>query len=120
MEKISHERACHVISEAPGVIRDLVSRNQELEEKVASHERHERAVKLAAEMHRKGLATDTSDEKLAERLEQADMQGKFATMEAAVDLVGPDMVAKLGSLSSDEQVQVGGSDLERFLMGDLA
>jgi len=120
MKKLSNEQISAVLSEAPGVIRDLVSENATLRNKVAHMERRDAAEKLAETMHSKGLELDVSMEDLTARLEKAAEQGKLETYREAVDLTGPDMGSKLASLSTnDGNSAAAGSALERFIVGGI-
>lgn len=120
MDKLSAEQVHEVLNEVPGVIRGLVERNTQLEEKVAAYEMRGRVVKLAGEMHRKGLDLDVPIETLADRLEKSAQEGKIGEWEKAVALVAPDMGTKMASVTGDEQrSSLGSSDFERFLVGDV-
>ena len=120
MNKLSNEKISQVLQEAPGVIRALVNENAGLRTKVANMERRQDAEKLADAMHTKGLELDKTAEELTESLEKAASQGKFETIRAAVDMVGPDMGSKLASIANnDGQGMTVGSDLERFLVGGV-
>lgn len=118
MEKISHEKMAQVLAEVGPVLRKVAAERDELKEKIASYERRDRAMKVASEMHQKGLNTDQSLDKLAASLADADKQGKLATIEAAVEMVGPDMSTKIATIN-EQAPSAGVSDLERFLNGAL-
>lgn len=115
MDKESKSKFAKVLKEASAVITALTEERDAALAKVAQHERHERAVKVASEMHRKGL-DDTPLDKLAERLEGLASQGKLDSFEQAVEMVGDNMGSKLASLSDDRGTSVGSNDLERYLM----
>ena len=120
MDKLSAEQIQEVLSDVPGVIRDLVGRNTQLEEKVAAYELRGRVVKLAGEMHKKGIDLDVPVDTLADRLEKSAEEGSLGEWEKAVALVGPDMGTKMAQVAGDEQrSSLGSSDLERFLVGDV-
>lgn len=121
MDKLSQEQIHEVLSEVPGVIRGLVHENQTLCEKVASYERRDRAVKLAHQMHTKGIDVDVSTDALADRLEKAAAEGhQLDDWERAVALVAPDMGTKVAQIANDDQrSSVGSSDLERFIVGGV-
>jgi hypothetical protein len=119
MNKISNEQISQVLHEAPGMIRSLVAENSMLRTKVASMERHDAAEKLAEAMHAKGLDLDKTAEELTERLEKAAAQGKLDTIREAVDMVGPDMSEKIGSIANNDVQVAMGSDFERFLVGGV-
>ena len=119
MNKISNEQISQVLHEAPGMIRALVSENASLRTKVANMERREQAEKLAEAMHAKGLRLDKTAEDLAVDLEKAAEQGKLEAIREAVDMVGPDMGEKIGSIGNNDAQSAMGSDFERFLVGGV-
>jgi len=120
MKKISSEQISQVLSEAPGVIRALVSENETLRAKVAHMERRDQSEKLAEIMHNKGLELDVSHEDLVDRIEKIAEQGKLESYQQAVDLVGPDMGAKMAQISNnDGHSPAMGTDFERFLVGGV-
>lgn len=119
MNKISNEQKLAVLGEVPGVIRSLVAENDMLRTKVASMERRDQAEKLAVNMHSKGLELDKTASELADNLEKAAQQGKFETIREAVDMIGPDMGAKLASVANNDVGTSTGSDLERYLVGGV-
>lgn len=117
-EKISNAQIAEVLSDAASTLRAQQTYIHELEEKVASSALKERTEKIASDMHRKGIDLDVSVEDLAERLQKTASE-KLDTIEQAVDLVGPDMASKIGSVSNNERGDSSGSnDLERFILGD--
>lgn len=118
MQKEAMSKYAKVLKEASAVILQVTSERDEALAKVAAFERRDRAMKVASEMHRKGL-DDTPIDKLAERFEVLDEQGKLSSVEQAVDMVGPDMGRKLASLSDDRGTSVGSNDLERYLMDNV-
>jgi hypothetical protein len=115
MQKEAMDKCAKVLKEASAVILQVTAERDEALAKVAAFERRDRAVKVASEMHRKGI-DDTPFNELVERLTTFDEQGKLASVEQAVELVGPDMGRKLASLSDDRGTSVGSNDLERYLM----
>jgi len=118
MDKVSNAQIAGVLSDAATQLRGQQAYIHELEEKLASTEKKDRAEKIASEMHRKGIELDVSVEDLADRLQKTAAE-KLDTIEKAVDLVGPDMGSKIGSVSNHERGDSSGSnDLERFILGD--
>ena len=66
MQKISSKDAASLLKQAGAAIRHLTTKNQGLEEKVASFERQGRVVQIARDMEDKGLSPDlTFQEKVA-------------------------------------------------------
>lgn len=119
MDKVSSEKVAAVLKDAAAALRAQHARITELEEKVASHDRRDRASKVATAMREKGLETDGSVESLISRLEKAAEENKLDVIEAAVDMYGPNMGSKIAQLTDDNRKgSSGGSDLERYLMGE--
>jgi len=122
MNKLSHEQVHQVLSEAPGVIRALVSENASLRDKVASMERKDRAEKVAEAMHSKGLNLEVPIEELTQHLEKQAEQGKLDVIEQAVAMRPEDMGVKIGHASfnpTHDGQQAGGTDFERFIVGSV-
>lgn len=117
MEKLSAQEVSQLLNESAQALRKVASERDEYKARFESAERRQSAEKLASQMHDKGLELDTSAADLADRLEKAAENGKFDVYAQAVELVGPNMGAKLGQLASDDSRQMGGSDLETFLLG---
>jgi len=117
MDKVSNAQIAEVLSDAASTLRSQQVYIHELEEKIASGKQKERAEKIASEMHRKGIELDVSVEDLADRLQKTAAE-KLDTIEKAVDLVGPDMGSKIGSVSNERGDSSGSNDLERFILGD--
>ncbi|HEU4635660.1 MAG TPA: hypothetical protein VFS41_05735 [Edaphobacter sp.] len=122
MNKLSNAQIAEVLTDASATLRHQQVQIQDLQEKLAARERRDRAEKLASEMHRKGLELDVAQEALVDRLEKTAEAGKLDAVEHAVDLVGPDMGAKLAQIITNDTTpgsSSGGSDLERFLVGSV-
>lgn len=120
MDKLSMNDIKELISEAPGLIRKLASERDSYKDRYEALVRKDDAIKVASEMHRKGINTDTDLDVLSANLEKAAEQGKLEQIRAAVDMVGPDMGTKLAQLANDEQrIETGSSDFERYLAGAL-
>jgi len=118
MEKISDAQIVEVLQDAAGTLRNQQAYINELEEKLASGEKRDQAEKVAAEMHRKGLELDVSIDELADRLEKVG-EAKLATIEQAVDMVGPDMGSKIGHVNNDVSgASSDSNDLERYILGN--
>lgn len=124
MDKISNAQIAEVLSDASATLRAQQAHISDLEEKLASKERRDRVEKIASEMHRKGLELDVDATVLADRLEKT-AEAKLDSIEAAVDMVGPDMGTKIGRAShnpmhDDAGVSSGSAgDLERYIVGDV-
>lgn len=120
MDKVAAEKIAEVLAEVEPVLLSLVAERDSLREKIASYERHEKAEKLASAMHQKGINADVPLNRLTADLEKAAEQGKLSSIEAAVDLVGPDMGKKMASLINDDnKTQSSSTDLERYIVGSL-
>lgn len=118
MNKISNAQRAEVMADAAATLRAQAEKIAQLESEKSARHTHDRAVKVAAEMHRKGVNLDTPTDILVDRLEKAAEQNKLDTIEEAIGMVAPDMGTKIAQLTGDEQrVSLGTSDLERFLIG---
>lgn len=118
MDKISNVQIASVLTDAALLLRSQAAHIHELEEKIAESGKKERVEKIASEMHRKGLELDVSAEELSDRLMKT-AETKLDTIEKAVDLVGPDMASKIGSVGNHERGDSSGSnDFERFILGN--
>lgn len=120
--KISSAEVAQVLGAASETLRKQASYIETLEGAVESMRRRDDAEKLAHVMHGKGIDSDVPIEQLAERLEKLAEQdvGKFKNYQDAVELVGPDMGTKMAHLdNAEERSGIGGSDLERWLAGQI-
>jgi predicted transcriptional regulator len=118
MEKISMKDVSELLEAAAPALRKLAAERDTLKEKVAKLERKEEAEKIASAMHHKGIDLDTPFETLVERLEKAAEQGKLEQIQAAVDMVGPDMGTKMAQIANGEdRITAGSSEFERFIVG---
>jgi len=111
-----------VLFAAGDALRKQASYIESLESRLGRLQRRDEAEKLAHVMHSKGIDTDVPIEQLTERLEKLAEQDirKFYNFQDAVELVGPDMGTKLAQLNnSEERSGIGGSDLERWLVGQV-
>ena len=120
MDKLSAAELHELFSEAPGMIRKLASERDFYKDKYEATLRREEAEKVASTMHSKGINMDTPMETLVANLEKSAAEGKLERIREAVDMVGPDMGAKLAQLTNDGQRNsAGASDFERFIVGDV-
>jgi hypothetical protein len=118
MDKLSNAQGAEVLQDAAALIRSQSATISELQEKLASRERQDRVVKLAAAMHAKGVNLDVPVETLIDRLEKTAAAGKLETVEQAVDFIGPDMGEKLAQLNNHDErgASSGSSALEQFII----
>ncbi len=102
-------------------LRQVVAERDHWKKEAQSYERRERAEKVAHAMHDKGINGDVPFEHLVAQMEKAAEEGGLDLVEKAVDLVGPDMGAKIGHLSqgSGGDVPAGDSSLVRFIQGAI-
>lgn len=121
--RTEQEKTAQVLKQAGAMLRGMSAENEALrsqladeQAKTAQYERRTRAEKVAAQMHQKGIHTDVAFPQLVGSLEKAASEGKLASIEEAVDMVGPDMSLKTAAIN-DNVYQSAGSDLERFLLG---
>lgn len=98
MDKHAQAKIADVLEESARALRETAAERDALQEKVAAYETRDRVTKVAAEMHRKGIETDTPLAELHEKLAELARTGKLAAREEAVALVAPNM--KLASLST--------------------
>jgi hypothetical protein len=87
--------------------------------KEAAYIRRTQAEKVAMQMHQKGINTDIEFPSLVSSLEKAAEEGRLATIEEAVDMVGPDMSFKTASIHDTPMGGAAGMDLERYLLGSI-
>jgi hypothetical protein len=119
-EKLSSAKVAEVLADAATALRKVAGDRDHWKKVATDLQRRDKAEKLASHMHDKGIDLDTPVETLADRLEKAAEQGKLDSIEQAVELVGPDMGTKIAQLSNDEsRIGLGGSDLERFVVGEV-
>lgn len=118
MEKISNEQVVELLSDASSTIRNQATKIASLEEQLAQKELHERADKLAAAMHGKGLRIDIARDVLVEEIEKEAAAGRLETIEKAVEMVGPDMgkFARVNNDNSDQGNGSSGSSFEQFIL----
>ncbi len=99
MIKVSSDQVKTVLAEASTTIRDLVSKNEGLAEKLASYQKKERCEKIASEMEVKGIYPEVSlREKIANLVEKTNEQ--LDKIEGAVEF--QPQLSKVASL--DEKV----------------
>lgn len=117
--KFSAAEAAYMLKSASAALVTLSNENAALRAKLASKEQHERSTKLAEQMHSKGIDAHVPIDRLADQLDQMAEQGKFAELERAVDMVGPDMGVGMALRGGDE-VETGSSDqLTSWLTGQI-
>lgn len=120
MEKLSMNDIYELLEATPPVLRKLASERDLYREKCAKLERREEAEKTASSMREKGIDLDTPFETLVDRLEKAAEQGKLGQIQAAVDMVGPDMGTKMAQIANGEdRITAGSSEFERFIVGGV-
>jgi len=98
MQKESQVKLANLLEQTGELLVQAVEERDAALAKVAAYELRERTTKLAASMHEKGIEVDVPVDKLAEHLTALADTGKLAEYERAVELVGPDMGSKVGSL----------------------
>lgn len=99
MIKISSKDVKVVLAEASSTIKDLVSKHEEISEKLAFYQKKERCEKIAQDMNSKGIYSEKSfDEKMSSLLEKSAEQ--LDKIEGAVDF--QPKLSKVASL--DEKI----------------
>ena len=121
MEKLSSEQVTALLEDAAHNLRKVAAERDTLLQEVASLRRHQDAEKLASVMQEKGLHQDWSREDLVQHLEKAAQQdpGRYNTIREAVDLIGPDMGAKIASLGGGTQPAGGLHPFEQYILGQI-
>lgn len=114
MQKESQVKLANLLEQTGELLVQAVGERDAALAKVAAYELRERTTKLAASMHEKGIEVDVPAAKLAEHLAELAQTGKLAEYERAVELVGPDMGQKIGSLGGRQSTGV--DPLTNFLI----
>lgn len=116
MEKISAQQVQDLLLKSASALRTVVAERDALATKCAAYERREDATKVAHQMHDKGIRADVEFGDLVNELEKAAEEGQLTRIADAVDLAGPDMSEKIGSIVSDERRPRNGlSAFEQFV-----
>lgn len=119
MNKISSIKIAKVLVDTKNALLAVTDERDKLAAKCAAFERRAEAEKVASAMHAKGLHLDTDQDDLIADLEKAAEEGRLATIQEAVEMVGPNM-GLTGTVTSDEEYRGGGSNaFESFLLGDV-
>lgn len=117
MNKISQDQVNEVLAAVPGTLRKLAAERDFWKGEAISRMHHEEATKVASEMHSKGINTEVEFPELVADLEKAASEGKLASIAQAVSFVGPDMSAKIASLTDRSGSGGDGMNkLEQFIM----
>ena len=124
MDKLSEEKIAAVLTEVPGTLRALGTDRDQWRNRAKTAEgelrkvaQRERIVKIANELGRKGLDEGRSMDSRIELLEKKAEAGKLDAIEEALDWK-PGSIP-LGEIVEDVPGQAA-SDLEAFILGDLA
>lgn len=116
MDKLSAAQVHEVLAEVPGTLRKLAAERDFYRDAFLKNASRQRIEKVASMMIDKGIKSG-SVEDVANEIEKQAAAGdlNLATMEKAVELVGPDM-GKRASLSDEASGTTGSSDFERFTL----
>lgn len=98
MKKVSSEQVQQVVAAAVNMIPKLAAERDHWKELATQYMRRDEIQKVAQSMHEKGLVADGQYEDILEALEKKASEGTLQEFSRAVDLVAPDMGAKLASL----------------------
>lgn len=112
MKKISQHHATLALQEVPGALRKLAAERDFWKDQAQQRMHSDEVHKVAQMMIDKGLDQGMSHEQLEESLIKSASAGKLATIAMAVEMVGPDMGAKLASMG--DRPGNGGDALSRF------
>lgn len=115
MKKLSHDKIAEVIADAAAALRKITAERDEALAKLAGIERRQEAEKVARAMQEKGLNNGPIDQLISD-LEKMAETGKLQDVKNAVELVGPDMAAKLATINNDIPRNGGVSELETFIL----
>jgi hypothetical protein len=96
---------------------EALSKLAEVTAEVAAYRHRDNAVKVACEMRAKGLLRDSFEDTVASLQQKtaADLE-RFAQ---GVDIAGPDMGAKLGSIHNSDGARAATSRLEHLLLSQV-
>ncbi len=118
-----NEKVAQVLSAASRLMQTVADeRDQALqraklaEDQVMAMSRRLEAEKVAYEMHQKGLNLDVEFPDLVEAVEKKAEAGELAVLQEAVKLAAHQV--RIGSIRTDEALG-GGTDFERFLVGEV-
>lgn len=118
MHKISQEKAAQVLKEASAALLRQRGQIEELEQKVAEYQRREQVMKLASQIHDRGM-TDKPLDVLQDELQKVAEEGHLQRVEDAFHNF-PGMFQKLGSLEDKTSGEsAGGSAFEQLLLGQI-
>ena len=95
-----------------------VKENTQLKAKLAHITQRLEVEKLAAQMHDKGLHSDMDFEQLVSDLEKEASEGRLPVIQEAVKMSAPNM-GRSFHINHDEARGTGGSDFERFIVGQV-
>lgn len=119
------EKIARVLADASSTLvkvageRDAVlQENAQLRAKLAHVTTRLEAEKLAAEMHEKGLYADKDFGELVSDIEKEASAGRLPVIQEAVKMAAPNMSSSF-QISHDESRGADGSDLERFIVGEV-
>ena len=119
MDKESAAKFSQVLRHAQGTLLKVASERDQLQARCDAYEQRDEAAKVASAMHSKGLHTDKSLSQLTAEMMKAANSDRLATIEAAVEMVAPDMGVKLASLGDEHRGGDGTSDLEQYIWGGV-
>lgn len=124
-KNIQQQKIAQVLQSGARSLRKLASErkalydeNQQLKQKLAAQEVLSECEKLAAEMHSKGLRQDYEFSELVEDLVKSASEGKLQIIQEAVKMAAPNMDHNF-HINEDENVGVGMTDFESYLVGDV-
>lgn len=123
---MDRKKVAQVLNDSAQVVRAVTAERDVALAKVAAFKlreakyiRHTQAEKVAAKMHHKGINTDIELTNLVTNLEKAAQEGRLATIEEAVDMVGPDMSFKTASIHDTPTAGADENQLVSYLLGTI-
>ena len=112
MKKVSARQIRQVLASVPETLRKVAQERDYWRKEAQVRMRRDEAEKVARAMHDKGIEQHVPSDSLVENLEKAAARGELRNIERAVDLVGPDMGAKLAHIANDDNYRGGRSAID--------
>ena len=124
MPKLDMSKVAQLLEDSASTVMQMKEERARNLEKMAQLQQANEALvrrmeveKLAAEMHSKGLHSETPLDELTARLEKRAEEGQLPAIKEALSFAGPNM---LGDTSLEEKTAgAGSSELERFITGHI-
>jgi len=123
MRKVSARQVHQVLACVPDALTKLAAERDYWRHEAQTRIRHDRATKVACEMHNKGIEQHVPLADLVDRMEKAAERGELNDIARAVSMVGPDMGMKIAHLASgirdDDGSSISANALTQYLLGGI-